>query len=68
VLRSIGCGTKRVHQRLNVGLAITECCTPNATTKRKSMNSDWVSAPRRGPSIVGMRPNPKFPTKAAIHA
>ncbi len=39
VLRSMATGTKCVHHRLNVGLAITLCCTANSDSSRMSMTS-----------------------------
>src|SRR5262249_47136798 len=39
VLRSIETGTKRVHQRLNGGRALTLCCTANSDISRRVMIS-----------------------------
>jgi len=45
LLRSIGTGTMRVHQRLNAGRAITLCCRPN----RPISSRLTITASARGP-------------------
>jgi hypothetical protein len=51
VLRSIGSGTNRAHQRLNAGRAITLCCTANSASSPRFTTTASLTAPGEPLSI-----------------
>ena len=52
VLRSIGCGTMRVHNCFEPGRAITECCRPNTASSSRLTAIAAPIDPPLGVSIV----------------
>ena len=61
VLRSIGAGTIRVHQRLKPGRAITLCWTANTPSSAALISSDTTRSPS-GPVSIAFGTS-QLPTK-----